>query len=453
MPALPAEIAAILAPFAPLFGQAIWIRFQFLFCGAVLSHGPRTVCSILRTLGLGDLRSFQSYHRLFNRARWSSLQVAQVLLSLLVEAFAPSGPLVLGIDELLERRWGKKIAARGIYHDSTRSSRSFFVKSSGLRWISLHLLVPIPWAKRIWALPFLTALAPSQRYHKKRGQRHKKITDWARQLVARVRRWWPRRQLILVGDPTYSAIELLHWCQSSIQSLTLITRLRLDAALYRPAPKAKPCRVGRPRLKGTRLPTLAQRLKNPKTRWQKRRIDWYGQGQRLIEFCTGVAVWYHSGKPPVTIRWVLVRDPKGVFQTQAFLSTKTALIPLQILRYYMRRWPMEVTFQEVRTHLGLDGQRQWNERAIARTTPFILSLFSLVTLIAHTLQANSCPKLQTLKTAWYQKHHPTFSDALAWVRGCLWREESFWTSIHESHDTKILKPVFKHMTDIICRVA
>lgn len=434
-----------------MFSPPIWIYVQYLVCGAILSHGARTICSILRTLGLGQFQSFQNYHRVFNRDQWSARQAARILLKLLVETFAPNGPLVLGIDEVLERRWGRKIAARGIYRDSARSSHSFFVKSSGLRWISLHLLVPIPWAKRVWALPFLTVLAPSERYHKKKGTRHKTIIDWAQQLVRQVRRWWPKRELVLVGDAIYAALELLHACQTLLRPVTLITRLRLDAALYTPAPKER--KLGRPRLKGKRLPTLAQKLRHPRTKWQKVRIDWYGQPNRRIQFTTGKAVWYHSGKPPVSIRWVLVRDPEGVFKPQALLSTNHHLGGLEILHLFMRRWSMEVTFQEVRTHLGMDGQRQWNDRAIARTTPCLLGLFSLVTLAAHQIQAHQTSVRQILWTAWYKKEHPTFSDALAWVRNGLWRQESFWTSVHDSHDTKIIAPVFKHMTDLICRAA
>lgn len=449
MPALPIEIVSVLGAFAPVFTQPIWIRAQYMVCGAILSNGPRTICSILRTLGLSRFESFQNYHRFFNRANWSSGEAAQILLKLLVSTFARRGSLVIGIDEVLERRWGKNISARGIYRDSARSSKSFLAKSSGLRWISLHLLVPIPWAKRIWALPFLTKLAPSERYHKKHGLRHKKIIDWAQGLIGQLRRWWPDRDLIVLGDSTYSALELLHSCQKKLRPVTFITRLRLDAALYAPAPRKR--RMGRPPLKGKRLPTLAAKLQNRRTKWQRMHLEWYGQKHRWIEFCTGKAVWYHSGKPPVTIRWVLVRDSEGDFKPQAFLSTKDKLSAGQIVRYFMRRWPMEVTFQEVRTHLGMDGQRQWNDKAIARTTPCLLGLFSLVTLMANQIHANTSQAREILWTAWYKKEDPTFSDALAWVRNRLWREESFWTSVHASHNTKTIAPIFKHMTNIICR--
>jgi hypothetical protein len=269
--------------------------------------------------------------------------------------------------------------------------------------------------------------------------------------VRQVRRWWPERPLVLVGDATYSALELLYTCQALLRSVLVITRLRLDAALYNPAPKKR--KLGRPRLKGKRLPTLAQRLADPRTKWRKARLQWYGQANRPIEYATGKAVWYHSGKPPVHIRWVLLRDPEGVFESQALLSTDVEQSALEIVRLFMRRWPMEVTFQEVRAHLGLDGQRQWNDRAIARTTPSLLGLFSLITLAAHRIQANSGSARQLLRTAWYKKELPTFSDALAWVRNRLWREGNFWTSIQELHSMKIKPSLFQQMEDLICRAA
>lgn len=453
MPVLPTEIAAVLAPFAGLFSQPTWICAQQLLCGAILTCGSRTICAILRTLGLSQCRHFQNYHRVLNRAQWSSRQAARLLFMQLVEAFVPTGPLVLGIDEHLERRRGQHIAARGIYRDSARSSRSFFVKSSGLRWISLHVLAPIGWAGRIWALPFLTVLAPSERYHQERGQKHKTLTDWARQLVARVRRWCPHRALILVGDSTYAALEFLAWCLHLVPAVTVLTYLRLDAALYLPAPPPAPHKKGRPRKKGRRLPTLQKVLTDPKTNWNQLRLDWYGQPKRRIQYTSGTAVWYHAGLPAVPIRWVLVRDPEGVFESRAILSTDLKLSPEAILQFFMRRWAMEVTFEEANAHLGVEGQRQWSERAIARATPCLLGLFSVVALVAERLQSRGRSRLPILTTAWYRKERPTFADALAWVRWDLWSYENFWTSLLDSQVTKTKDGLIKHLSSLICRAA
>src|SRR3954462_11417632 len=177
---LPDVMIQVLTPFAPLFSERVWQHAQVLLAGAILAPGKRTVSSALRAMGLDKESRFHRYHRVLSRASWSSREASRVLLGLLVEAFVPDGPLVLGVDETLERRRGKKIVAKGIYRDPVRSSHDHFVKTSGLRWVCLMLLVPIPWASRVWALPFLSPLAPSERYTQEQGKkRHKKMTEWA----------------------------------------------------------------------------------------------------------------------------------------------------------------------------------------------------------------------------------------------------------------------------------
>ena len=241
MPSLPASIIFLLQPFAALFDVRTWRKVQVLLVGAMLAPGQRTVSSALQVLGLQEQRACARYHHVLSRAVWSSPAVSRVLLGLLLRHLAPAtGPLVLGIDETIERRKGKQIAAKGVYRDGVRSSHGHFVKAMGLRWISLLGLVEIPWARRVWALPFLTVLAPSTRYHAVRGCRHKTVTDWARQMLCCVRRWLPVQELVVVGDRGYAALRLLAACQRMIPAITCLTRLRLDAALYAPPPPPVP---------------------------------------------------------------------------------------------------------------------------------------------------------------------------------------------------------------------
>ena len=195
MRTLPARMLHLLSPFTPLFSERVWQHAQVLLAGAILGPGERTVSSALRVMGLGHEKRFHRYHRVLSRAAWSGREASRVLLGLLIRAFCPHGPLLLGIDETLERRWGKRIAARGIYRDAVRSSHGHFVKASGLRWVCVMLLVPVPWAGRVWALPFLSTLAHSERHAAERGKPHKKLTDWAGQLLLLVRRWYPRREI------------------------------------------------------------------------------------------------------------------------------------------------------------------------------------------------------------------------------------------------------------------
>ncbi|HEX5701009.1 MAG TPA: transposase [Rubrobacter sp.] len=237
------------------------------------------------------------------------------------------------------------------------------------------LLVEIPWAARVWALPFLCALAPSERYGAKRGKRHKKITQWAWQLLLVLRRWYPQREIMAVADRAYASLKLLDQCRKLSKPITFITRLRLDAALYEPAPPRRPHQIGRPRLKGERLPKLSQVAKAPNTVWKPATIaNWYGSGERRVEIASQTAVWYSTGLFAVPVRWVLIRDPEGGFKTQALLCTDLDADPKKILRWFVMRWQLEVTFQEMRRQLGFETQRQWSELAIRRTTPALLGL-------------------------------------------------------------------------------
>ncbi|MDI3309163.1 MAG: transposase [Acetobacteraceae bacterium] len=447
---LPARFAAVILCLAPLFFQRSWRHAEVLLLGAILVPGRRTVTSILRISGLARERRFVNCHRVLNRAAWNGRAVAQVLIGLLPEAFGPTGPVLLGLDETIERRRGKRISAKGICRDPVRSSHGHFVKASGLRWLSLMLLVPIPWAGRVWALPFLTALAPSERYCRERGLRHKKLTDWGRQLVLQARRWMPGRPLVLVADNGFSALEFL--AALLRQRITCVTRLRLDAALYQPAPPRRPGAVGRPRAKGARLPTLVEVLANKTTRWRRVTVPgWYGEGDRVVEICSDIAVWRHAGSPVVPIRWVLLRDPCRRFAPQALLCTDPAQEPLQVIRWFVQRWQLEVTFREVRDHLGMETQRQWSGQAIARTTPCLLGLFSIVALLAARLNGRARTRVSV--SAWYRKQRPTCADTLAAVRRAIWREPGFIASRWSAETTKILPALREGIAYALCQAA
>ena len=315
---LPDAIVAVLVPFAALFSNPTWRKAQVLLVGAILAPGQRTVAAALRVMGRSDDGDFARYHEVLNRAVWSPRQAARVLLVLLLQHLdRGDGPLIFGIDETLERRRGRSIGALGVYRDAVRSSRSQVVKASGLRWITLMWLGHVPWAGRHWALPVLTVLAPSARYYQERGRRHQKLTDWARQMVLQLRRWLPQRPLVLVGDNGYAVLDLLHCCQSLSEPVTLIARLRLDAALYAPAPARQPGQNGRPALKGARRPPLKALLEQlqatdqPQVTWASTTVAWYDGATRTVELTSQTAVWYRSGKPPALIRWVLIRDPRA----------------------------------------------------------------------------------------------------------------------------------------------
>ena len=449
MSTLPAGFAKLILPFACLFSKRVFQSVQVLLVGAILAPGKRTVTSALRVMGLSQEAHFQTYHRVLNRAVWSSLAASRILLQLLVRAFAPEGPLVFGLDDTIERRWGARIAARGIYRDPVRSSQSHFVKVSGLRWLCMMLLVPIPWAARVWALPFLTALCPSQRYNDSQGKRHKKLTDWARQMVKQVRRWLPNRPIVIVADSAFAALDFLG---STRQHATVITRLRLDAALYAPAPERRPGQRGRARLKGERLPALKKVRGEPATAWTALTVPfWYGEHDRAVEVASSTAVWYHPGMPVVPLRWVLIRDPLKQFESQALLCTDPEATPSFILECFVQRWQVEVTFEEARAHLGVETQRQWSDKAIARTTPGLLALYSIVTLAAQQLFLTG--QIYRRRAAWYPKPQATFADTIAGVRRQLWSHAYFSSSIQQADMVKIPRLLVDRFIDSLCYAA
>ena len=483
---MPNDYTKLLALFAVQFDPRVWKQAQVLLTGAILLRGQRTVCSVLRVMGLSYERHFQNYHRVLNRAVWSSLALSRTLLLLLVQLFAASGTILIGGDETIERRRGERITAKGTAcrRDPVRSSHSQVVKASGLRWVTLMLLVPIPFAQRIMpsdrlrragrarsegaALPFMTLLAPSERYYEGKARAHKTILDWMRQALLQIRRWLPARQIVFVGDSTYAAIDFLWRMTQLANPLSRLVRFRMDAALYEPAAPRLPDQKGRTRKKGQRLPTLLAVAADPQTCWERRVVrDWYGEPQRQIEITSGTAVWYHGGKPPLPIRWVIVRDPQHAFKTQALLCTDLTVSAQQIVEWFVQRmscaaWlpprsalkaraqdaQLEVTHREVREHLGVETQRQWSALAIARTTPVLYGLFALITVLAQRLAQQG--KVLTRRTAWYPKPLPTFSDALAAVRLALWRQPSFQISKRNRDIANIPKAVFKHFAEALC---
>jgi hypothetical protein len=398
---------------------------MILLTGTLLAHGHRTVAAALRHTGNEMDTSFSGFHQVLNRARWSSLAVSRQLLTTIVETFVQTGgTLELVIDETLERRWGSQINKRGHYRDSRRSSRKRSVSSPGLRWIVMAVVVTLPWTKQRCSLPFLCVLAPTPEVSAKLGKRHKTVGRWARQMVMLVRRWFPTLPITLLGDTAYSILELGLHCQK--QQVTLITPFHLDAVLHSPPPERDAHTMGRPRVVGLRLPSLEATLTSAETTWQRLTLDWYGQGERTLEVCTGTALWYRAGFDPLPIRWVLSRDPDGKRPPKALFSTNQTLTAEQIVQTFMKRWSLETTFEEGRAHLGIETQRQWSDLAIDRTTPMLFGLYSLVILFGHRLHPDG--HIPVAQTAWYRKHTATFHDVLAEIRRHFWGNFSFSTS-------------------------
>lgn len=438
---LPPEFYDQISAFASAFTKPTWKKARLLLSGAILCPGSRTICNVLRTVGLKDEKKFDKYHAVLYRARWSALKLASVLLRLLVDSFLRADEaLVFGIDETIERRWGRLIAKRGIYRDAVRSSASHFVKCSGLRWMSMMLLTNLPWlaANRFWALPFLTALCPSARFYQKRDQNRapKKLTDWARQMLLWLGRYvkpW-NRPVYLVGDGSYAVYELMVKAQEL--DIGLIARMKMNARLFAfPPPQPKGKRGRKPQI-GKRLLSMDKRLTDKRIKWQEVTFsEWYGTSDKTMLITTGTAIWDSNKGVRVPLRWVLIKDPEGQLEPVLLGCSNLHATALEVVNFFVRRWRVEVTFAEVRRHLGVETQRQWSELSIERTTPVLMATKAIVCLLANKLWDKE--KLDIQSAAWYDKTHFTFSDVLCAVRKHIWAKANFPTSAKQSYVGKL----------------
>ena len=448
MPTPSAEIISVLSVFAIAFTAPAFAKSLTLLYGTIMAPGRRTVTAALRMVGLADDKHFTNFHRLLNRDRWSPMLLSKLLLGLIILTFLEAGSaLHILVDDTLERREGKKIRYKSRFHDAVLSTAAKVVTSMGLRWICMMILVPVPWSKRAWALPFMVILTLAPRTSEKMHKPHRTLVDWAMFMIDRVRRWQPENEIILVGDGGYAAVVLVQRCQRLKKPVCYISRLRLDAVLHdSPSPKPQGKR-GPQAKKGERQISLAQRLLDPKTVWKKATILWYGGHKKEIEYASDACLWYHRGTDPVSVRWVLVRALDDSIKSAAFFCSDPNVEPLFILNSYLSRWNIEVTFEEMRAQLGFETQRQWSDRAIERTTPCLFGIFSLVVIMAKVLHPKELPLRQA---EWYEKDEAAFSDVLAAVRRHLWEGPN--NSYSSNNDEMILIPrsALFSLLDVAC---
>ena len=427
MPTLSPPIIQIFAPFAILFScSKTWTKAALLITGAILCKGGRTVCSSLKVIGLRGEQTFENYHRVLNRAQWSALGGAKILLLQLIKSLNIIGPLTIAIDDHIERRNGKEIKAKGCYRDAVRSSRGFVVRCFGLKWVAMMIAVKFPWSHRTFALPFLTVLAPSEKANSVRGKKHKTTVDWARQMCFQLRRWLPKMAIILVADGGFANAQLA-WTALKLE-ISLISRLRLDARIF-DFPEIRQG-AGRPAKKGQRLLSPKRLLNFSGTPWTEAEVSWYEGGRKKVRYVTTTCLWSPVGGEPIPIRLVVMMDPNGQFESAALMSTDIHLSAATIIEEFVKRWAIEVTFREVREHLGVETQRQWSDRAITRETPVLFGLYSIVILMGLKLG-----KITPQKSAWYSKQWLTFSDVLIAVRRVIWKERYF-SQVAEKDDLK-----------------
>jgi hypothetical protein len=452
---LPTELGALTAlrcKFSAVTGE----RFLTLALGCILAMGRRTVIRILWTLGpLADAHPC-CYHRFFSATRWSLFALAKVLAAMVLELVPAGQPVVLVGDDTVTRHRGKKVFGKGWHRDAVQSSQGHMQMMLGHKWVVLAANVKLPGCTRPWALPLLVALymvppkmsstaegqvrrqskagkksdkklsrskLPTLRKRTKAGvlePRHKSPCLLLRQLLAILIHWFPDRQFILVGDGGFASHELAWFCHRHRRRVTLIARFCPDAALYA-LPSCQPKR-GRRRTKGRRLPSPQDSVAAA-GKLLEATVPWYAQTKRNVQILSACAAWYRcrgSGRGAVVpIRWVYGRETlKG--DDGYFYSTDPTLTAQQIITLFTSRWWIEVTFQEVRAHLGFHTPRQRCRRSVLRTGPCLLGLFTVVSLIFAQLGKKRSVKIHQFPC--YAKSEPTFADALAAVRRVIWEK-------------------------------
>lgn len=416
MPLLPSVAQEILLSFSVVFTEPTFRRILVLTVGAILTPGRRTVTSIVWTVRAVMRGHFSDYHRVFSRASWSLWPIGMILARWVLRHVPDDEPVVVALDDTTAQHRGKKVYGKGCHHDAVRSAHKHIVFKWGHKWIVFALTVKFPFASRPWALPVVVALYRPEELNRKEGRRHKTPPHLARQLMAVLLRWFPERKFIFLGDGGYASHELARFCSRFHPRATLVSRFRGDANLYAPP---KPTRqVGRPRTKGKKLP--APQAVVAKSRIKRATVGWFGGQTRRVGLVTGTGHWYKGGHGLVPIRWVFVKDLQGTHRDEYFYTTDLGLTPVQIVTLYTRRWSIEVTFQEVRAHLGFESTRQRVAPSVLRMAPCLLGLFSLVSLIfAEHVRRHAAP---IGVRPWYAKAEPTFSDAVATVRRLFWWE-------------------------------
>jgi len=416
MNSIPRAAEPLVAAFSIAFTQRTFQRVVLLILGAILSPRRRTVTAMLWPVGFLIRGHWSDFHRVFCRASWSLWPLGRVLAAMILAWVPPDQPVVVPVDDTTPQHKGKRVYGKGRHHDAVRSTHSHVVWVWGHKWVTMAINVKFPFASRPWALPVLCALYRPEELNRAEGRRHKTPIRLTMQLMAALMHWFPRRKFILVGDGGYASHELARYAHRHRRHVTLVSRFHPQANLYDAPSPRRPSQTGRPALKGRKraAPNAVVQRSQPK----RFMVRWYGGQTRRVELISEASHWYKGGNGLVPVRWVFVHDVQGTHRDEYLYSTDPTMRPDRIVSLFTGRWSIEVTFQEVRAHLGFTTPRNWSKRSVLRTAPCLLGLFSLVSLIyARHARDRRIPPLRAL---WYVKEETTFSDAMTTVRRLCW---------------------------------
>jgi DDE superfamily endonuclease/Archaeal putative transposase ISC1217 len=420
MDSIPAATLPWLLELAPAFTQPTFRRAVVLLVAAILTTGRRTIYNLLRTVGILAPGDPSSYQRVLSAAHWSGLRLAAALTRWIVVHVYPERILRLVGDDTVAEHRGKKVYGKARPRDPVRSSRCYTAHRYGHKWVVLALLVRFPFGTRPWALPLIVVLYPSPEDNRRRGRQHRTPAELVPLQLRLVLRWLPGRKCLFAGDQGYGSHEMAWFAQQQGGRLTLVSRFYPNANLYEPPPPYSG--HGRPRVKGAKLPSPQQVV--AQARRTRLKVAWYGGSRRQVEVVTGIGQWYKSGVGLVALHWVYVHDRTGTHRDDYLYSTDVTMTAQQIIEAYTRRWNIETTFQEMRSHLGLETTRGWSRQTVLRAEPSLFGWYTVVALVYARLRSDGT----TSDTA---KASTTFSDAITAVRRWLWQE---WVFARQGHD-------------------
>jgi uncharacterized protein YerC len=425
----------LLKAFAAAFTRPTAERFVVLLFAAILTTGCRTILNLLRTVNHLAPGHPSSYQRVFSQRRWSLWRLGRALAGYILTRWVPTGTVALAGDDTVAEHRGKKVYGKGCHRDAVRSTHSYTAYRWGHKWVVLAILVQFPFATRPWGLPVLVALYRSEEWNKNHGRRHKTPCELMRQMLAVLLRWFPERCFRFTADGNFATHELATFAQRHRRRLALISKFYADANLYAPppAPRSGKKSVGRPRVKGAKLPKPEEVVATQR-RQQQLNVAWYGGGRRDISVVTAMGHWYKAGRGLVPVRWVYVRDRTGTHRDEYFFTTDLELTAQEIVESYTGRWNIETTFQEMRSYLKLEKTRGWTQKTVRRTAPCLFGLYAVIALWYAELPARW--RKQQLIT-YVGKNNVTFSDAITAVRRWLWDEWVFATPEHNGAFAKI----------------
>ena len=431
----------VLSVLQPVFSTPTDHRCRVLWLGAILTTGRQTITNLLRTVRHHARGHVSSYHRVLSQRRWSAWELARLLLTFLLTYVVPTGPVLLAGDDTVAERPGPKVFGKVRHRDGVRSTHSSTAYRWGHKWVVVSVLVKFPFAMRPWALPVLVALYRGPEWALAHGTRHKTPAHLARLLLARLVRWFPERQFIVMGDTGYGTSESARFCSKHAGHLTLVSKFYRDAALYAPPPPRTRGTMGRPRVKGQKLAS-PQEVVAHTTKRTSLTVSWYGGSTRDIEVVTGTGYWYRIGEDLVAGRWVYVHDCTGTHRDEYLFTTDITMKPQQIVECYTQRWSIETTFQECREYLKLESTKGYGQATVLRFNPCLLGLYTTIVLLYLQLPKSS----RSLGAVfWRGKSTVTFSDMRTCVRRALWEQWCF----HTQDDLQEFSKLSRSLQDIL----